>query len=148
MKKLCGLNKKIDCHGNFPWAITTPFHSNHLRQKGYQSWKFLEDRWRTFWNNWPRANSTNRKQFWQLGSSKVIKMVPFDGSETASKATIIMLSSCRLEDTTWRIKRCGSVNKKSFAMATSVQESKKLTSCRTAKVHHRHHLYSYIKTYT
>ena len=66
---MCRLNKQK----LVPWVIATPFHSNRLRQKGCQSWKFREDRSRTFWNNWRQTNSKSRKQFQKLGSSNIVK---------------------------------------------------------------------------
>jgi len=100
-------DEKISCHGNVPWAIATPFHSNYLRPKVYQSWKGREDRSRTFWNDWPRTNSKNRKQFQQLAPSEVIKngavrQITYDF--LFDFQSNYMPIPCRFGDITWRIK--------------------------------------------
>jgi len=71
-RKMCGLNKqKNGCHRKVPWAIaisqqsSTPIKLPILKNSRRRS--------RTFWNNWTRTNSKNRKHFRQFGSFKVIK---------------------------------------------------------------------------
>ena len=71
--------KFVDCvkKNPLPWQRHLSDHSHISQQSStpvrpailYISWRSV----RTFWNNWARTNNKNWKQFWHLGSPKVIK---------------------------------------------------------------------------
>jgi len=94
---------------------------------------------RTFWNNWPWTSSKNRKQFRQFALSMVnedgaIRQITYDF--LFDFQSNYMAISCRFGDISRRKKMWIQWTINFVAMATSLEGSKKITSCRssTAKV--------------